>query len=138
MLRRIVSLKSTDVSEGAHVMIFTERDARTQNIKNTVLNDFRIYLVFLQHFENKLFQTTAQTLRHNMACVVTSPPWSRTSWPADLPALIPVKFSKRVCLVINGALRPNAQIRASVYPAKSSFTSLWKKFTNEIVQSCTS
>jgi hypothetical protein len=68
----------------------------------------------LQHFENKLFQTTEQTLRHNMACVVTSLPCSRTSSPADLPALIPVKL-KEVYLVINGALCPNVQIQTQIF-----------------------
>jgi hypothetical protein len=66
----------------------------THNTKyiNIIINDFKIYLVFLQHFENRRFQTTAQTLRHNMACIVTSPPCSRTSSPADLLALLPVKL----------------------------------------------
>jgi hypothetical protein len=76
-------------------MIFTERGyvmyVNTKTYKHR-FNDFRIYLGFLQHFENKLFQTTAQTLRHNMACVVTLPLCCRTSWLAELPALIPVKF----------------------------------------------
>jgi trimethylamine:corrinoid methyltransferase-like protein len=76
-------------------MIFTERGyvmyGNTKHI-NTVVNDVRIYLVFLQHFENKRFKTTAQTQRHNMACFVTSLPCSGTSSPADLPALIPVKL----------------------------------------------
>jgi hypothetical protein len=76
-------------------MIFPERGyVMYENTKhtNTVINDFRMYLVFLQHFENEWFKTTAQTLRHNMACIVTSQPSSRTSSPADLPALIPVEL----------------------------------------------
>jgi hypothetical protein len=35
---------------------------------NTIINDFGIYLVFLQHFENKRLQTTVQMVCHNMAC----------------------------------------------------------------------
>jgi hypothetical protein len=75
-------------------MIFIEHGyVMYENTKhiNTVINYFRI-LVFLQHFENKLFETTAKTLRHNMACVMTSLPCSRTSSPADLPALIQEKL----------------------------------------------
>jgi hypothetical protein len=69
----------------------------TRHIK-TVINDFIIYLVFLQHFENKRFQTTAQTLRHNTACVVTLLPWSDTSSPLDLLSLIVLNCKKYVSL----------------------------------------
>jgi hypothetical protein len=53
--------------------------------------------MFLQHFENKLFQTIAQTLRQNMARVVTSLLCSRTSSPADLPRGLIYTFSLRRC-----------------------------------------
>jgi hypothetical protein len=68
-------------------MIFTARGF-------VMLDNTKLYNLFSDflHFENKLFQTTAQTLRHNMACIVTSLPCSRTSSPADLLALIQVKL----------------------------------------------
>jgi hypothetical protein len=48
----------------------------TYNTKhiNTIIHDFIIYLVLLQHFENKQFQTTTQTLlsQQGVRCDVTT------------------------------------------------------------------
>jgi hypothetical protein len=59
-------------------MIFTERGyVMYENTKhiNAVINGFRIYLVFLQHFENKWFQTTNATSQHGVRCDVTTVLW---------------------------------------------------------------